>query len=50
MKYILIKDVRSFLKMKKKDYYKLVRVGNFWSSNYIEYESNNDRNKTLSIK
>ena len=25
-------------------------VGNFYSSNYIEYESNGDRNKTLSIE
>ena len=30
--------------MKKKP----VRVYNFWSNNYIEYESNGDRNKTLS--
>ena len=30
--------------------YKPVRVGNFWSNNYIEYESNGERNKTLSIK
>ena len=32
------------------DYYKPVRIGNFWSRNYIEYESNGDRNKTLSIE
>ena len=25
-------------------------VGNFWSNNYIEYESNCDRNKTLSVE
>ena len=25
-------------------------VGNFWSKNYIEYESNSDRNKTLSTE
>ena len=31
-------------------YYKPVRVSNFWSKNYIEYESNNDRNKTLSVE
>ena len=29
---------------------KPVRLGNFWSRNYIEYESNGDRNKTLSIE
>ena len=33
-----------------KDYYKLVRVDNFWSRNYIEYESNSDRKNTLSIE
>ena len=32
------------------NYYKPVRVSNFWSSNYIEYESNSDRNKTLSVE
>ena len=32
------------------DYYKPVRVGNFWNNNYIEYESNDDKHKALSIK
>ena len=27
----------------------LIRVGNFLNNNYIEYESNDDRNKNLSI-
>ena len=40
----------TFLTLKKKDYYyKPVRADNFWSNNYIEYERNGDRNKTLSI-
>ena len=34
----------------EEDYYKPVRVGNFYSTNYIKYESNGDRNKSLSIK
>ena len=34
----------------KLNYYKSVRVSNFWSKNYIEYKSNDDRNKTLSVK
>ena len=34
----------------EKHYYKPVRVGNSWSNNYVEYESNGDRNKTLSIE
>ena len=33
----------------EEDYYKPVRVDSFWSNNYIEYESNGCRNKTLSI-
>ena len=28
----------------------MVRVSNSWSSNYIEYENNGDRNKTLSVE
>ena len=33
----------------KKDYYKSIRTGNAFSSNYIEYESNGDKDKNLSI-
>ena len=32
------------------DCYKPLRVGNFWNNNYIEYESKEDRNKTISIE
>ena len=38
------------MKKKEENYYKPVRVSNFQSSNYIEYKSNGDRNKTLSIE
>ena len=31
----------------EEDYYKSVRVSNFWSNNYIEYKSNGERNKRL---
>ena len=31
----------------EENYHKPVRVSNFWSNNYIEYESTIDRNKTL---
>ena len=34
----------------EKYYYKPGRVGNFWSNNCIEYESNGDRNKTISVE
>ena len=42
-----IKIVRN---LGEEDYYKPVRLGNFWSKNYTEYESNDDRNKTRSIE
>ena len=34
----------------EENYYKPVIVSNFLSNNYIEYESNDDRNKTLSVE
>ena len=33
----------------EKDYYKPKRVSNFWNNNYIEYESNGDKNRNLSL-
>ena len=47
-----------FLSIKKKEvnYYKPVRLNTFWSSNIkvkhinVEYKSNDDRNKTLSVE
>ena len=35
---------------KRKIFYKPLRVSNFWSNNYIEYESNGGRSKTLSVE
>ena len=43
----VIRDNRNLFEQEKEDYYKPVRVGKFWSDNYIEYESNCGRNKTL---
>ena len=34
----------------EENYYNPIRVSNFWSNNYIGYESNSDRNKTLSAE
>ena len=34
----------------KNNYCKPVRVSKFWSNSYIEYESNGNRNKTLSVE
>ena len=35
---------------KEKNYNKVVRVSNFWNNSYIDYESNSDRSKTLSVE
>ena len=44
-----IRDIRSLFK-REGDYFKPKRVSNFWNNNYIEYESNDDINKNLSVK
>ena len=46
----VIRDIRNPFKHEEGVCYKPVRVGNLWSNNYIEYESNGDRNKTLSTE
>ena len=43
----IIRDIRNLFEHEEEDYYKPVRAGNFWSNNYIQYESNGDRNKPL---
>ena len=46
----IIKDIRRLFEQENDDYYfKLKIVSNFWNNNYIEYESNSDRNKILSL-
>ena len=34
---------------KEEDYYEPKRVSNVWNKNYIEYESNGDKNRNLSL-
>ena len=34
----------------EENYYKPVRAHNFWRNNYVEYESNGDKSKTLSLE
>ena len=46
----IIRDVSNLFQQEKEDYYKPARVGNFWNHNYIEHESNGDRNKNLLVK
>ena len=40
----------NLFEQEKENDHKLVREGNFWSSIYIEYKTNRDINKTLSIE
>lgn len=34
----------------KEDYYELVRISNVFDDNFIQYENNGDKDKTLSIE
>ena len=44
----IIRDIRT-LSEQEEDYYEPKRVINFWSNSYIEYETNGDKNKNLSL-
>ena len=47
----ILRDIRNFFENEEEEnYYKPVRGVNFWSKNYIEYKSNDDRNETLSVE
>ena len=46
-----LRNIRNlFVNEEKQIYYKPIIVSNCWSNNYIEYESNGDRNKRLSLE
>ena len=42
----VLREIRNLFE--QEGYFKLVTVGNFHNNNYVEYESNDGRNKTLS--
>ena len=47
----ILRDVKNLFEDKdEENYHKPVRVSNFWSNNYIEYKSNEGRDKTLSVE
>ena len=47
----ILRDIKNLYEHKgEENYYKPVRVCNFWSKNYIEHKSNSDKNKTLSVE
>ena len=48
----ILRDIKNLSEHEKEEvnYYKPVRVSSFWSSNYIEYKTKVDKNKTLSVE
>ena len=40
----IIRDIKSLFEQEEEDYYKPLRVGNFYSDNYIKYESTGNKN------
>ena len=48
----MLRDIKNIFKPEKEEenYYKLVRVNNFYSNNYIEYGSDCNGSKTLSVE
>ena len=46
----IITDVRiNFDQEKEEDYFEPKTVSNFWNNNYIEYETNGDKNRNLAL-
>ena len=46
----ILRDIKNLFGHEKEEkHYKPIRVSNFCSNNYVEYESNCDRNRTLSV-
>ena len=45
----MLRDIRTLYESNE-DYYKPMGTSNAFSSNYIEYESNGDKDKPLSIE
>ena len=47
----ILREIQNiFENEEEENYYKPVRISHFWSNNYIEYENNSDRNKTLLVE
>ena len=46
----VLSDIRTLFESDEEDCYKPIRTGNALSGNYIEYESNGDKGKTLTTE
>ena len=49
VKYRILRDIKNLFEYEENIYYKPVRVSNFWSESFIEYESKGD-GKTPSVE
>ena len=47
---IIIRDISNLLELEIKDYYKPIKVNNFYSNNYVVYKGNGDGNKNCWLK
>ena len=45
----MVTDIKTRFELEVEDYYKPKTVSNLWNNNYIEYESNGDKNRILSL-
>ena len=46
-----IRDIKNIFEREvEENYYEPVGESNFWSKSYIKYDSNGDRNETLSVE
>ena len=52
IKDIVLRYIKNLSEYEKEEeiYYKLVKVDRFWGNNYIEYKSNGDKNRILSVE
>ena len=52
IKDIVLRNIKNIFEHEKEEenYYKPVRVNNFWSNNYTELKRNGDKNKILSVE
>ena len=46
----ILRDIKNLREHEEENDYKPVRVNSFWHVNYIGYESNDDRNKKISVE
>ena len=46
----IIRDIKTLFEKQEEDYYKPKTISNFWNKNYIEQDSNGDKNKNLSLE